>query len=489
MTIMQSIGSAIGSMRAAYYDAAERTWARKNLKYSRATGRDEDNAAPQTDRENIRNEVLDMYRNDPIARGIVERFADNVVGSGITPQAKTDDEQFNKESEDYIREVWKNPEVSGRFSMPEIQRMAIRSPFIFGDMLFQLIDSGKILPIEGERIVSPAKNPPQNIKDGLVFDSATGQIKEFYVFGRDRSGAVDNNLDPARIKMENAIYLAAPFRPDQYRPLPELACVLTMLQDLKEIRQGFLSKVKIEGDNALVIKTSSGLANAGPRGVSLDANSRQLTEIGARKVYHLQPNETVESPANVTPNPQFSQFIQLMIRQIGAALGLPYEFVLQDFSQGSFSSSRAALLQTYQTFTTRQRWLVDRFLNVWYLWTLRRAISRKEIRPAPLDDYGVSQARLVYWNFPEWEWVDPQSQQQADLMAWQLGTKSHTDLVAKRGKDSEEVLREKFRNIAMAQQIADETNKQYGTSLTWQDGIFAGIPGQVMNVQPKQVTE
>jgi lambda family phage portal protein len=495
MSVFSAIGSAVGSMRAAYYDAAERTWARKNLSYSRQTGRDEDNAAPQHDRDTIRNDVLDLYRNDPLARGLVERFADNVVGSGITPQAKTDDPDFNHEAEDYIREVWPHPEVSERFSMPDLQRMAIRCPFVFGDMLFQLLDTGKINPIEGERIRNPSKGPLPGMIDGIQIEPGTGRAVEFYTFGRDRYGVVDTNRDPVRIKIENAIYLAAPFRPDQYRPLPEMACVASLLRDLKEIRQAFLAKVKIEGDNALVIKTGSGMANLGPRGVSVDASGRQLTEIGARKVWHLQPNEAVESPPNVTPNPQFAQFFELMIRQFGAAFGLPYEFVLQNFSQGSFSASRAALLQTYQTFTMRQRWLVDRFLNVWYVWTIRKAIAKRLIRPCPLDDYGVSQIKKVYWNMPEWEWVDPQSQQQADLMAWQIGTKSHTDLVAKRGKDSEEVLREKFRNIAIAHQIAAETNKEFGTALTWQDGIYAGIPGQVnqSNGQPpagqKQVTE
>jgi lambda family phage portal protein len=365
--------------------------------------------------------------------------------------------------------------------MVDIQRMILRAMFIHGDILLELLNNGTFYLIESERICTPAKEPPANMFDGVQFDPATGEIIRFAVFGRNKDGLIDKNKTPLYVKNQNAIFMARPFRPDQYRGLPEISSIITICRDLKEIRQAFLGKVKLDGKNAYAIYLEGGgmAANMGARGQSATVQGQQFTRIEDNQIYRLSEKERIQSLASNNPNAQFEGFYRLMVRIMGAAVGLPYEFVLQDFSQGNFSASRAALLQTYATFQIWQGLMTSRFLDRWYVWRLKKAIDAGLVRRPPLDSNGVSQIGKVYWNFPEWEWVDPQSQQQADLLSWQLGTKSHTDLVAKRGKDSEDVLREKFRNMAMAKQIADETNAQYGTAFGWQDGIYAAIPGQV----------
>lgn len=496
MNLLASIGSAVGStvgkVRAAYYDAAERSYARKSLGYNRTQGRSEDNAITVQDRETIRNQSMDLYRNDATVHGIVERFADNVVGSGITPQSKTSDELFNREAEDLIKSVSRNPETSGRFSMVDVQRMILRSFFVSGDILLHMIDDGRFSLIESERIATPSKDAPSNMLDGVQIDPFTGEITKFAVFNRNKDGIVDKSQTPIYIEPRNAIFMSRPFRPDQYRGVPEIASMITLARDLKEIRQAFLGKVKLEGKNSHAIYLEGGIssANMGPRGQAPAVGQQQFKQIEDNTIYRLNEKERIQSLASVSPNAQYEGFYRFMCRIMGAAVGLPYEFVLQDFSQGSFSASRAALLQTYATFQIWQSLMVGRFLNRWYFWRISKAIKRREIRPAPLMDDGyTSQARLVNWNFPEWEWVDPQSQQQADLIAFQMGVKSHTDLVGKRGKDSEEVLREKFRNMAIADRIAKETNKDYGTSFTWENGIYAAIPGQVNQAQAAKQLE
>ncbi len=492
MNPLTAIATAAGKFKAAYYDAAERSYSRQNLGFGRQQGKAEDNAITVQDRETLRNEALDLYRNDATVHGIVERFADNVVGSGITPQAKTTDELFNREAEDYIKAISLAPETSGRFSMVDVQRMILRSLFVHGDILLHLLDDGHFSLIESERIATPSKDPPPNMLDGVQIDPLYGNIVRFAVFNRNKDGIVDKTQTPAYVYPESAIFMARPFRPDQYRGVPEIASMVTLARDLKEIRQAFLGKVKLEGQNAYAVYLEGGIsaANVGARGGTNEVGQKQLTRIENNKIHYLSEKERIQSLASVSPNAQYEGFYRFMCRIMGAAVGLPYEFVLQDFSQGSFSASRAALLQTYATFNIWQSLMVGRFLNRWYFWRISKAIKRREIRPAPLMDDGyTSQARLVNWNFPEWEWVDPQSQQQADLIAFQMGVKSHTDLVGKRGKDSEEVLREKFRNMAIADRIAKETNKDYGTSFTWENGIYAAIPGQVNQAQAAKQLE
>jgi hypothetical protein len=65
-------------------------------------------------------------------------------------------------------------------------------------------------------------------------------------------------------------------------------------------------------------------------------------------------------------------------------------------------------------------------------------------------------------------------------MAWQMGSKTLTEITRKRGRDSEDVLTEKASDIAAAARIASEANASLpGLALTWRDLISAQIPGQM----------
>ena len=72
---------------AAGYDAAERTNKHQRLQWGRQQEKDEDHMVGEHDKKQLRMRCRNLQRNDSITRGIIERFSDNVVGSGITPQA------------------------------------------------------------------------------------------------------------------------------------------------------------------------------------------------------------------------------------------------------------------------------------------------------------------------------------------------------------------------------------------------------------------
>ena len=61
-----------------------------------------------------------------------------------------------------------------------------------------------------------------------------------------------------------------------------------------------------------------------------------------------------------------------------------------------------------------------------------------------------------------------------------MGLESHSSLCNKRGQGSDEVLRQKAKDIAVAQRIAEEVNEESGTSLGWTDLINVQRPGQAI---------
>ena len=84
---------------AAGYDAAEDSRHQPRLRWNRSVSKDEDSMIGSYDRTKLRQRCRNLRRNDAITSGICERFFDNVVGTGIIPQAKTSDSEWNEQAE------------------------------------------------------------------------------------------------------------------------------------------------------------------------------------------------------------------------------------------------------------------------------------------------------------------------------------------------------------------------------------------------------
>lgn len=468
-----------GGMRAIGYDATISDRRRRDLPYNRKRVKSEDAYIGTTDRETLRARCLDLRRNNAIVAGIVERFADNVVGGGIWPQAKTSDPVWNQRAEEYWREWCKVCDVRQRIDMREMQRLAVQMRLLAGEVAWVLTAGGQIQPIEPDRIKTPGKltqDQREGVVDGFRVERATGMVMGAYVLPRDANGAVDDSADYNYVARENLVHLMRPFRFDQVRGVPDFAPVINALVNWGELNEATLNTAKKQAMASHVVKKDGGVGSIGARLGDQAIGDTKFEKFEDGMNYYLKPGEDVIPLGSAQPGGSFIPYSEMLLRIIGAALGLPYEFLLLDFSKGSYSSSRAALLQTYRTFTSWQEWIDRANQRIWN-WRIAKAIKAGELPPAPVDERGISQWYRVQWSHPEWEWVDPQNQQQSDLMAFQLGAKSHSEITRKRGRDTEDVLREKAKDMQTAARLESEYNLAPGSL------INAQIPGQI---QPQQ---
>ena len=204
------------------------------------------------------------------------------------------------------------------------------------------------------------------------------------------------------------------------------------------------------------------LANLGPRGYSDDGGSGQKFErFEPNTVHYLEPDEDIQSLASNTPNPQYVAFCEMTLRIIASALCIPYEFLLLDFKGGSFSASRAALMTTYRTFSMWQNWLIESFLQRLWNWRIAKAIKRGELPPAPVDKRGYSTWYKVRWTTPRYDWIDPQAEAIGNIYNVALGVDSVSDVVATKGKDVEDVLMQKQKDLITAARRVKETNDAF----------------------------
>jgi capsid protein len=102
-----------------------------------------------------------------------------------------------------------------------------------------------------------------------------------------------------------------------------------------------------------------------------------------------------------------------MLRGIAVGTGLSYEIVARDYSKTNYSSSRTSQLEDRRRFRRWQRYLLNHMCQpIWDAFCDAAAISGMEEFPTSAE---LLEDRRKYapveWQTPEWEWVDPQSEQ------------------------------------------------------------------------------
>ena len=444
---------------------------------------DEDKSATEMGRENTRLECRDLRRNNSVVSGIVTRFSDNVVGSGIMPQAKTSSDEWNNKAESFFNEWSKIADYRQRLTLWDFQRMVVTARLLDGECGFVLVDNGQLQPIEAERIRQPQPDVP-GVIDGVSV-SGTGIKTGYYVHSRDPLTGMFSGTSFELVPSSNFKHVTNAFRFDQVRGVPELAPVVNAIKDLDEYVAATLLKAKNEAKRFYTVENEAGAPNQLPRRIDgEDTTSTPLQKVETGEIHYLRKGEQMKEIGNVTPGQTFDPFTEKILRMIGAALGLPYEFVLLDFSQGSFSSSRAALMQTYRTFENWQQWMITQFLQPVWNWRIAKAIKAGDLPMAPPGPNGVSEWYKVQWQTPEYEWIDPQSEAQARTIEIASGVSSITQWARKKGYDAEDILAEKGADIQRAADIAATINAVTpGANITWKDLITLGIPGQVTSQQ------
>lgn len=139
------------------------------------------------------------------------------------------------------------------------------------------------------------------------------------------------------------------------------------------------------------------------------------------------------------PNAAFSAFMDVLHRQIGVGVNLPYELLMKDFSKTSWSSARATLLEAWRYFHGRRRWLMDYWLQPIYALWFEEAVNAGEIE-APgfyANKYAYTRAKFIFGGRG---WVDPVKEAQAAVMRMEAGLSTLEKECAEQGDDYEEVM-------------------------------------------------
>lgn len=469
----------LGDAFAAGYDAGDSKRMRKDLGWGRSTPRDEDSALGDGTLEKIRLKATDLRRNNAVVAGVCERLASFTVGAtGITPQARTPDRGWNRAAEQWWAEYGLRCDARGRSSLYDLQWQAVSLRPTHGGLYLEMLEDGRVRPIETERIRQPRK--PEDAKaytDGVRVNRETGEILGYRVHARDSRGTFGADHPERTVAAEAMMpVICRPWRPDQIREVPELAPIVPALQDIHEMNTYTLNTAKAQSNViGFLKKMGGGGLNSMSRssGTTPTVGERQTFKFEWGQVLEGFPGDDLEMKTSPTPGAMHIPYLQLQYGLCACALDTPYEFLTLDFSKANLSRMSGVLLLVNKAIRNRQRWLIDSMLHPWWCWRVARAMAPGgDLAPAPVDSRGRSMWDRVDWQPPEEVWVDRQEAQQSDVLEIQAALTTFQRASKRRGYDFEDTLRERAEEELIIDRVAAETGVSRDRLVKMQ------IPGQ-----------
>lgn len=420
---------------------------------------------------NLRRRSRALARDNPFASNAVEKWAANLVGTGILPRWVIDNGDLKAE----LHQLWEDwtdeSDADGIADFYGQQNLVARSVVEAGEVLVRFrprrAEDRLTVPLQLQLIESDHLDETFNsiapngnrIQMGIEID-ALGRRAAYWLF-REHPGEqypMTGGTERVRIPASEILHVYKATRPGQLRGLPWLSSIILRLHELDQYEDAELVRKKGAAMICGFIKESLGEATMDnpligqPGGTDAAGNTVVQLEPGTFPA--LPPGAEIQFATPADVGDTYLPFIQQNLRAIAIGMGLTYEQLTGDLSQVNYSSIRAGLLE-FRRLCESIQWhvLVYQFCRPVVLRWLDVAVLSGAVN---LPGYYRSprQYRRVEWKTPGWPWVDPDSEVKADLLAVQSGFKSRSAVIAERG-DIPEIV---YRQLEEDNRMADEHN-------------------------------
>lgn len=410
----------------------------------------------------LRERARNLERNNDLVRRFLELLENNIVGHrGIRMQSKATQKGGRKTLDDkaieQIEFQWRdwsraeNCSANGMDSLVDFQHMAIRRMAVDGEIFIRRLRGHDnkyryaLQAIESHHVPLGLSNPEQRLYMGIEYDE-WGKPLRYHIQDEDGSLPWRNaTIKTTTIDADDVLHLFRRERVNQTRGISFLAAPMERLHMLHGIEEAVLVGTRVGASKMGFFRKSSeigpysGTAQhiTGPdadesenQQLYVDVEPGMFEDIGEREFQSFDPNYP---PAN------YSEYTKSLIRMASSGMGISYHKLANDLSEVNYSTAREAKLDDCDGFRRWQSYLSDKLLNpVWEDW----------LRMATLTNYDADdfdRLNNVTWQPRGWQWLDPQKEAQGKMTEYEMGITSLTEIAGERGRDLEEILKERKR--------------------------------------------
>ena len=401
----------------------------------------------------LRERSRDLVRNDPLACGALNTTVTSVIGgTGLVNQSRinaevlgiTEDEATEWEKKtDMEFQLWAKSEecdIERTLRFPEIQELVYRQVWENGDVFITMpfvkrpgSPYGlKLQIIEADRVTNPKGTKETSMFAGGVEKDKNGAPVKYHAMqGHPGSISQQQNMKWDAIPVfgpktgrRNVLHLYKKLRPGQSRGVPELAPVMESLKQLSRYQEAELMAAVVAGMFTVFIETESGddgfFEGDQTTGGTSDDEGMKLAN---GSIVGLAKGEKITTANPNRPNANFDPFVMSILKYVGAALGMPVEILLKNFTS-SYSASRAAMLEAWRFFMARRLWMARNFCQpVYETWLMEAVANGRVIAPGFLS--GDPMIRAAYcgcdWIGPARGMIDENKEMDASKKKIELG--------------------------------------------------------------------
>ncbi len=434
--------------------------------------------------------LRELIRSNGITSGLVQTQLDSVIGPDLMLVPKPDYQylglgpEWAREFAAEVKTKWRayayDPEhrmhASRVLDFPGIIRQGYRSRMMTGEITAtaEWIDRANwpyrtaIQPFDPERMSTPPdKIEDPGLRHGVVKDRFGAPVGAFIrnahpnvsvnLRSQFRWRFVRRETDFGRLQL---IHLFDQERPGQSRGRTGLLSGIKQIKMLERWQGTAMQAAIINSMYAAVIESSVDhpeiMAALGQQDGPLAAYMSQALEYHSgtdkvrwdgSKIAHLFPGEKLNLMSAKQPVAAFEQFERAALRQIAAATNTSYEQLSKDYSNTTYSSARASMLEAWKFVLSERHHVANAYASIIYTLWLEDAISSGNIRVpgglaaflAPGNKRAFTQAK---WIGPGREEIDPVKRANGTRIDISLGLTSHEEEAAERGRHLEEIIDE-----------------------------------------------
>lgn len=416
--------------------------------------------------ETLTHRSRDTARRNPWASAVLDTHVANAVGTGITPQPLTEDDDWRRDLMDAWDEWTEEVDPDGACDFYGMQSLVARaraeSGCCFARFRPRRAEDGLSVPLQIQLLESDFVDASMTevrgsnlVKGGIEYDPV-GRRVAYHMF-REHPGEMTgfSSRERVRVPADQVIHVFRPLRPGQVRGVPELAPVLARIYELDQVSDARVVKEKVQALFAMFIVRPDGPQNplgAGSAGKAPDGVPLATLEPGTTQEIPLGWDVKFSQPPQ--DGASYEAFFRNELRAIAAGAGATYEQMTGDLTGVNFSSIRAGLIEFRRRMEQiQQHVLIFQFCRrVWARWFETAVLAGRINLPA-----GFAAAPRAFmrakWVPPGWEYVDPEKEVRALVRAIRAGLISRSEAIAQYGYDAADIDREIAADNARADRL------------------------------------
>lgn len=452
--------------------------------------------------DSLRQRSRDLYYGgSDIATGAIKRIRTNTVGTGLHLKSTLNEEvlgitadEARKLEETIEREFahWANStncDLERLDNFYQLQQLALLNALLSGDT-FALMKTTKrtgciydlrIELIEADRISTPDNKTIDPLFCEGVEKNKIGEVVAYHISKFHPLSFADRNpREWVRVEAygqktgrKNILHIMNRERIGQVRGVPFISPVIETIRQLGKYTEAEVVAAVVSGLVTVFIQKESASDEVAfgemiPEEMQVDAEDENSIELAPGAVIDLGEGEKANMTTPGRPNANFDPFVTAIIKQIGAALEIPYEILVMAFTN-NYSASRAAILEFFKVIKMYREWFITDFCQPVYEEWLCEAVAKGRIAaPGFFSDPVIKDAYCsAEWHGPSAGQLDPVKEVQAAELRVQGGystrEKEATELT---GTDFYKNMKQRKREENLLQEVTGNAKKEFITKNT-----------------------